>query len=371
MPNVQLSAKSTDAAPVATDYIAVVKASGAVVRALFSAIPWLASGTGATQRTLYAKLQEIEVSILDFGGDPTGVSPCDAALTNALASGSKNIHFPTGIYRFNSTIVIDRSVRIYGDGRNSTFLRSYVSGGAHGMQIVGESALGRSNLIYLERFDFEYKGAGQTADTNWCGVFIQRKVHMDDVYVHGFTNDGGMFAPSNADVATNAKGTISNAPFFCYLKNVWFKDNGRDGFWCRMGANANTFENCQFDRNGRYGFRHFNDSPDDAAATASTYGNTLKSGQASYNKQYGFFFENGTNILTDALYAECNGSTDNTDTNKYVNTPYDFYLGDNCVRSWIGIGVLFAASLTHVRVPAVNSNTIQVWEGGRKIFGDT
>lgn len=369
MPDIQASAKA-QVTPATTDTLLGLVGT-AVKRFSISALPFLASGSGAVERPLRVVIGEMQCSILNFGADPTGTSACDIALASALASGAKTIHFPAGIYRFNNTIVIDKSVTIKGDGRNSTFLRSYVSGNNHGMRIIGEAVLGRSNLIKLTAFDFEYMGAGQTASSYWCGVFIQRKVDIDDMYVHGFTNDGILFAPSNADVASGLKGTISNAPFFCYLKNVWSKDNGRDGCWIRMGANANTFENCQFDRNGRYGFRHFNDSPDDNAATASTYGNKLKSGQASYNKQYGFFFENGTNILTDALYAEYNGSTDNTDTNGYVNTQYDFYLGDNCVRSWIGIGVVFGANLSHVRVPSVNSNQIQVWEGGRKIFGDT
>jgi hypothetical protein len=321
------------------------------------------TGTGATARGLDTKIGEIQVSIKDYGADSTGATACDTAWTNALATGAHTIYFPPGSYRFNNTITTGRSVKILGAGREFTFLKSYVSGNNHGMVV---SAPTGGDLIQLAHFDFGYYGTGQTSSTYYCGIFIQRKVDMEHVYVHDFTNDGAMFAPSNANVASGLKGTIGNAVFFSSIRNSWFKDNGRHGFWVRMGANANTFINCQFDRNGTYGFYHFLDGPDDNAATASTYGTLIIAGQASYNGQEGYRLESGTNVGVYWIYGEYNGSPSHTNTDGYTNTSYDVYVGDNLSRSWVQIGVLFNASSTHVRMPASNT-TSQVWSGGQPL----
>lgn len=325
-----------------------------------------AAGTGSVSRSMQDKVREYAVSILDFGGDPTGASDNTTAFNNAKNSGAREIYFPAGTYRFNSTIVLDKNLKITGAGRTSTYLYSYVTGNNHGMRVIGDAVLGRSNSMDLREFTLEYKGTGQTAGTNWCGMFIQRKVNMYSVAVENFTNDGAMFAPSNADVAAGLKGTIGNAPFFSYIENCYFKGNGRNGFWCRMGANANTFMNCQFQNNGNYGFYHFNDSPDDNAATASTYGNQVFGGQASYNSHEGYYLENGTDFGLYWAYAEQNNSPDNTSANGYVNGPYDFYVGDGLNRSFVQCGVLFGGSSSHVRVPTA-STTIAVYAGGNPL----
>lgn len=325
-----------------------------------------ASGTGSVSRSMQDKVREYAVSILDFGGDPSGATDCTTAFNNAKNSGAREIYFPKGDYRFNSTIVVDKNLKITGAGRTSTYLHSYVSGNNHGMRVIGDSALGTSNSLDLREFTLIYEGTGQTSGTYWCGMFIQRKVNMYSVAVEDFTNDGAMFAPSNADVSTGAKGTIGSAPFFSYIENCYFRRNGRDGFWCRMGANAGVFVNCQFNNNGRYGFHHFNDSPDDNAATASTYGNAVFGGQASYNTQEGYYLENGTDFGLYWCYAEFNGSPTNTNADGYTNTPYDFFVGDGMNRSNIQIGVLFGGSSSHVRIPTA-STTIAVYAGGNPL----
>lgn len=335
-----------------------------------SVTPTTGGGGGGVARDMTTKVAEIEVSVLDFGADPTGAIASDAAFAAAIAY-SRRIRVPEGIYRLNDTLTINRSVEIRGDGRDATQIRSYVSGAKHGMVCVGESALGRRNLMILDGFKFQGM-ASQTAagsgpgNGNWSGIYIQRKVLFRNIWVESFTNDGIYFSPLDEN-ETGTLGTRDNAVFFCRFDNVWSKNNGRDGCYVRRGANANSFINCQFDNNGRYGFHHYTDNGGDGS-WGGLYGTTIRDGQCSYNTSYGYMFENGTNIVTSGLYAELNNFNG---TNGYTFGPIDFYVGDTCVRSWIGIGVLYGASTTHVRVPAVNSNTIQVWEGGRKLFGDT
>jgi hypothetical protein len=329
---------------------------------------YTAPSTGAVGRSLNSKLAETEVSVVDYGADPTGVADSTAAFNNALHSGKYRIHIPAGTYKITNW-VIDRSCFIYGDGQNKSII-NVTTTTTHGMQIIGESALATGNLIRMQGFKLNYIGAGQPTTANWSGMYIQRKVYMDEVWVRNFTNDGIYFAPGDADEATGNRGTIGKAVFFAKLENVWSKDNGRDGLVIRMGANANTFINLQLSGNKRYGLHHLTDGNDQAGAVGSTYGNTIISGQASYNSNIGYYFENGTSITCYGLYAEYNGSPTNSNTDGYVNTPYDFFIGDNCNHSAIYIGTPFGGNATHIRAPASGLNDSNgVFCGGDRVFG--
>lgn len=369
MPTEQLAAKALDTSTDPASDAAVFVKGGLIRRVLFNALPFKLPTTNSVLRTLFAKGGDYP-TVLDYGMDPTGVSPCDTAFANMLADGLRAFVFPIGTFRFNNTIEVTESISILGVSPLHTLLRSYASGAKHGMRVIGNSGLGRSNLIEMRNFDFQRAGAAQTVAGsgpglgNWSGIYLQRKVIMDNVRTGNWTNDGIYFAPSDADEGTSAGGTISNAVFFAQLENVWSKDNGRDGLAVRRGANANSFVRMQCDKNGRYGVHHYTDG-------FGTYGNTFRDGQASYNKQEGYRFANGTNLITSGLYAEHNGTPTNTDTDSYTNTAYDFYLGDNCTKSHFGLGVLLNGDTGKVRLPGFNPATIQVWEGGKRLFGDT
>jgi hypothetical protein len=64
----------------------------------------------------YSMIQGAVANVLDFGADKTGVADSSAAITAALASGSKQIYFPQGTYKTSLTIVRPSGVRLYGDG---------------------------------------------------------------------------------------------------------------------------------------------------------------------------------------------------------------------------------------------------------------
>lgn len=365
----------TSQASATSDFVLGATAAGQARRFPLNtlAASYLGTGTGAVTRTYKAKIEEIERSIIDFGGDPTGTSDCTTAFNNAKAAGVTRLRFPAGTYRFNSTILVDKYMHLVGDGREKTFLYSYVSGANHGMRIIGDSALTngvRSNLITLEGFTLRYQGSGLTTPSgagsnNWSGIYIQRKVMMNDVYVRGWTNDGIYFSTADADESTASNGTIGEAVFFSELRNVWSKDNGRDGIRVRMGANVNVFINCQFDRNDGVGFHHLTDG-------GATYGNVIVGGQCSYNASYGYYFESGTNIRAYGLYSELNGSPSHTTADDYTTTPYDIYVGDNCSRSYIDCGVVYNNDNTHVRAPNRGLNdSCMVVVGGMRIFTST
>lgn len=282
----------------------------------------------------------------DFGADNTGVNPCDTQLARAIAAGVKRLYIP-GTYRFNQPIPLNWQVELFGDGLQSSFFNSYVTGG-DGMILAGPAQA----LVRLKDFTLQYKGLGQAAGMH--GLRAKRKVYADSIQVKGFTNDG---------IYTDSiDGTIGGAAFFSRWDNVWAKDNGRDGFGLRFGANGHRIDNCQFDRNNRYGFHHYIDG-------GATYNTTITGGQACYNSLTGWMFESGTSIDARNLYAEYNGSPTNTNTDGYVNTPYDFMIGDNCSRSVIGIGAVLNNNYGRILAPTQGLNdSIGVFVGGDRIF---
>jgi hypothetical protein len=282
-------------------------------------------------------------------GTPVG-SDWTRVLDNACSSGEHCILLPDG------EIDVERVLLAYdcdliGLGRNRSAINVRGIGNIHGLQVKGSASLGRGNDHTLARFKLNYAGAGQTragtgpGQNNWSGIY---------------------FAPSDADEATGAGGTIDQAVFFASLTRVWSKNNGRDGIAVRRGANANVFDLIQADKNGRYGVHHYTDG-------FGTYGNYFRAGQASYNTGPGWMFANGHEITAHALYAELNGTPTNTDTDSYTSTLIDYHFGDNCVDSWFQIGSIYGNLLSdkakHVRLPAFNPSRIKVLHGGRLLYG--
>lgn len=98
------------------DYLVnLAKSTGA------SLVGWIQSGVGAILRTIQDKLREIQISVTDFGADPTGVNDSTAAINNAIAAlisrGGGVLFFPRGIYKITSTITINTAyIALKGDG---------------------------------------------------------------------------------------------------------------------------------------------------------------------------------------------------------------------------------------------------------------
>jgi hypothetical protein len=151
---------------------------------------------------------------------------------------------------------------------------------------------------------------------------------------------------------------VGGAVFFPELRNCRFTQNGLDGFEVRFGANCWNFNNCQFDKNGRKGLHQYTDG-------GATYGTVINGGQASYNKEQGWYFESGTDVSATGIYAEYNCSPDNTNTNGYTNTALsttdrkvDTYVGDNVSRSDFNLAAVLNNDATHVRAPQANRTTV-------------
>lgn len=316
------------------------------------------TGTGAVVRTQDVKMREVELSVLDYGADKTGVADSSTAFANALTAanaGCQRLRIPAGTYRLNSKWLIDKQCHIFGDGRNKTIINTHITTD-HAIEVNRDPAYAGATLIRIEDMQIQRAGAAMNADMH--GLMVKAKVDMRNVHIRNYTNDGIHYETST--------GGVTGAVFFSKMDGVWSKDNGRDGCRVRNGANANLFINCQFDANGSYGFHHVTDGN-------PTYGNVIIGGQCSYNGSYGYYFESGTDIQAYGLYGERNGcSTPGNESTDYTTTPFDFYIGDNVSRSWINIGTLFGSSTTHVRAPSRGLNDgLAVMQGGRRIYGST
>lgn len=84
-----------------------------------SLIGFLQSGTGAVATTVQSKLRET-VSVKDFGAVGDGVTDDTTAIQAAIAT-TKNVFFPSGIYRCGS-IVFTQRVNVSGEGMSQTII---------------------------------------------------------------------------------------------------------------------------------------------------------------------------------------------------------------------------------------------------------
>jgi hypothetical protein len=84
-------------------------------------VTFLASGSGATQRTVLEKLRDV-VSVKDFGAVGDGVADDTVEINAALASGAKMVHFPAGTYKVSATLNVPVNVSIVGDGPNASII---------------------------------------------------------------------------------------------------------------------------------------------------------------------------------------------------------------------------------------------------------
>ena len=188
-------------------------------------VGFLQAGTGASTRTVQAKLRE-RVSVLDFGADPTGVADSATAFGAArdyLATSSDYrggiIYVPKGTYKLNS----------------SWAFTPYVAGQVFNLEIEGDGPLA-TNL------DF----SGCTAGVNGItaigqGVsFHMRGLSINGAPGKGLTFKGGSVGSSdyisfvsleNVRVqGSGSDGIYSENSFMVEMRQVWSKDNTGAGF---------------------------------------------------------------------------------------------------------------------------------------------
>ena len=117
--------------------------------------------TGSVATNVEAKLAQT-VSVIDFGADPTGATDSAAAIQaaiDAMAAVGGEVYLPVGLYRTESTLVLDRNVTFRGQGTpfpvagynpSQQFTGAVIqkAHNGHGITVTGPSAYSESAGIF-------------------------------------------------------------------------------------------------------------------------------------------------------------------------------------------------------------------------------
>jgi hypothetical protein len=231
-----------------------------------SLIGFLQAGVNAVLRTTQAKLREVEISITDFGADPTGVAACDTAWARAQASlplTGGRIVFPAGTFRFTSTMVIGNAVATLPSTLNGVI----VEGKGGGRDAVRMNASDATTRILYDGtaggtvVSIQGPISGVTIrdlmidGNNKAATFIhtQRSFMQTVRNVHCIRWTNGYGFRINANSTLNVASYGGAAPVQHLYEMVTFADPGVGGSGVSIGEGAGNlnqleFNRCYFDR---------------------------------------------------------------------------------------------------------------------------
>jgi len=206
-----------------------------------SLIGYINSGSGATARTVQARLRDM-ISVKDFGavGDGTtnDVTAIQAAITAAAArpsSGSiaglggisgATVYFPSGVYRINSGITIPDGVKLLGSGERATVINYYGSGSAVANPTPGT----RIGKIGIMEMTIANKGSGT------IGLDLNSVSYSEftSLWIDSFTTAVKISSPTSGWSVYNR--------FYNVTANTC-----TTGYWLTgTSSNAHTFYSCRY-----------------------------------------------------------------------------------------------------------------------------
>ena len=206
-----------------------------------SLIGYINSGSGATARTVQARLRDM-ISVKDFGavGDGTtnDVTAIQAAITAAAtrpSSGSiaglggisgATVYFPSGVYRINSGITIPDGVKLLGSGERATVINYYGSGSAVANPTPGT----RIGKIGIMEMTIANKGSGT------IGLDLNSVSYSEftSLWIDSFTTAVKISSPTSGWSVYNR--------FYNVTANTC-----TTGYWLTgTSSNAHTFYSCRY-----------------------------------------------------------------------------------------------------------------------------
>lgn len=158
--------------------------NGTRINSNSSGVSYTQGGTGAVPTTVQTKLRE-SVSVLDFGGDPSGVSSSSAAIVAAqdyLASiGGGTLYFPPGEYKVTTPIVMKPGITYRGPMRAE--LNSYNPNRSRIFSSTGNIFINSASQITGVCFRDLYieSEAGGGHIFNWDAAGVVAKIEMSGV----------------------------------------------------------------------------------------------------------------------------------------------------------------------------------------------
>jgi hypothetical protein len=133
--------------------------------ALSSTTRFVQTGTGATTRSVQAKLRDW-VSVLDFGADPTEVADSTTAIQNAINSITKGtVLFPAGTYRTTADITLKSGVNLLGQNATITYTASWATYGSFFKTVPG------GGIADVEITGFVFDGKGTWTATPFANPY--------------------------------------------------------------------------------------------------------------------------------------------------------------------------------------------------------
>lgn len=148
------------------------------------------------------------VNLIDYGGNPDGVTNNNAALTAAIATG-KNVFVPRGRYVLSAGIQLQAGQTIFGVGYNSVFKTS-----ANDRMLWAND----NTTIAGLRFVGDGKGSGKTFQSGIllfsCIKFDISHCWFDSLAGAAQQNGGGGIYGSAISASNSAGGRISNCTFY-------------------------------------------------------------------------------------------------------------------------------------------------------------
>ena len=206
-----------------------------------SLIGYINSGTGATARTVQARLRDY-ISVKDFGAVGNNVANDQAAIQAAInaaaslpASGGSSglsgisgatVYFPSGVYRINSGITIPDGVKLVGSGERATVIKYYGSGSAVANPTPG-TRIGKIGIMEMTIKD---EGTGTIGlDLNSISYS-----EFSALWIDGFDTAVKINSPSGGYSVYNRFYNVTS-------------ENCTTGYWLTgSSSNAHTFYACRY-----------------------------------------------------------------------------------------------------------------------------
>jgi len=216
---------------------------------LLAAEPVASASPGPYARTAQEAAAGIAVAdpryepgnILRYGADPTGRTPSDAAMEQALRTNSA-VYIPRGSYLSEKQIVVPNGVSIYGVDRSGTEWRQVRTTASAFRNVNGPNSSGYGNVSFagfkIVTATAGHTGAGIELNAGGYAFYEIHDMWITGIFRYGVILDGAEVVHVERNIIDNADGGPTSA-------NVWIVD-GPDrvkgqapGFTNSVTINAN------------------------------------------------------------------------------------------------------------------------------------
>ena len=197
-------------------------------------VTFLQTGTGATARTVDAKLKDT-VSVKDFGAVGDGVADDTAAIQAAINT-NKEVFVPNGTYNLSASLTMTLNQQIRGESSELTKIKTTTA--------VNAITVADSAYCVISDLYFDGNSIGLVGIKVGLGVTFSAFHEIRNCKIYNFTSHG----------------IHLNGTSYCLIENCFIRLNGGNGIYNNLGSpsgygNANTISNCQIWDNITYGIQ--------------------------------------------------------------------------------------------------------------------